>query len=249
MPGPWRALPSTHSAGLLARLAPLLEQASGYPQAPGQRVEALRTMPLSFYPGWALIEGEALVAPGVSGTFDLLYGPGLMWLIDGDSRVLNDLNAGRVPLDIEGYRDGQATGEACLASPLGTLDAVHSGPDFLRFFCASVWGEEGPFMLVESVDSPVLRGVDARSTDWAGEIGPLTVHLDGSDLVGEGLVAYGRSLYRASLRVRGGVVSMEDDTPIAADALPGHRHRSPLRDLHDAREAGDGAMASAGAST
>ncbi|OJX08743.1 MAG: hypothetical protein BGO72_16045 [Burkholderiales bacterium 70-64] len=234
MPGPWRALPVAHAAGFLSHLGPLLAQASGHPQvlAPGQgNGGTLRAMPLSFYPGWALIEGEAALAPDTIGTFDVLYGPGLMWLIDGDARVLNDLNGGRLPLDIEGYRERSRIDGPFMPSPLGPFDTVRSGPDFLRFFCASVWGDEGPFMLVESADSPVLRGVDARNLDWAGEIAPLAVYLDGSDLVGEGLVAYGRSLYRARLRVRDGRVGMEDDTPVAADALPERRNRSPLRDL------------------
>lgn len=250
MPGPWRALPVAHAAGFLSRLGPLLAQASGHPQvlAPGQGSGILRAMPLSFYPGWALIEGEAALAPDTIGTFDVLYGPGLMWLIDGDARVLNDLNGGRLPLDIEGYRERSRIDGPFMASPLGPFDTARSGPDFLRFFCASVWGDEGPFMLVESADSPVLRGVDAHNLDWAGEIAPLAVYLDGSDLVGEGLIAYGRSLYRSRLRVRDGRVAMEDDTPIAADALPERRNHSPLRDLRDAGD-GDGRAAASGNGT
>lgn len=238
LPGPWRTLPPGRAAEFLLRLGKLLERPCTHDGLSARQVIAgLRAMPLSFYPGWVLVEGEATAAPGMVGTFDVLYGPGLMWLIDGESRVLNDLNAGRIPADLDRYLDGEAAGERCLASPLGTLDASRSGPDFLRFYCASVWGDEGPFVPVESPDSPLLRGVDARAAAWAGEIRPLAVRLDGADLLCEGLIAYGRSLFRARLRIHDGEVSMEDDTPVAADVLPGRTHRSPLRDLRSDEEA------------
>lgn len=244
MPGPWRPLPSGQAAGFSLRLAALLSQPRTHEAlAPHHRVCDLRGMPLSFYPGWALIEGEAQVEPGVVGTFDVLYGPGLMWLVDGESRVLNDLNAGRVPRELDRYlADGGAAAPlpgaahahdaaGFLPSPLRGLDEPAAGADFLRFYCACVWGEEGPFMPVESPDSPVLRGLEATGADWLARLRPLSAVRDGDDLVAECVIAYGRSLFEARLRVSDGGVRMEDDTAIAADVLPERTHVAPLRDL------------------
>jgi hypothetical protein len=250
MPGPWRPLTPGHAAGFSLRLAALLAQPRTHEAlAPHHRVRDLRAMPLSFYPGWALVEGEALVEPGIAGTFDVLYGPGLMWLVDGESRMLNDLNAGCVPRDLERYLaagSAQAAGEGphahprdtagFIPSPLRGLEDPAIGADFLRFYCACVWGEEGPFMPVESADSPVLRGLDPAGQDWAGRLRPLAITRDGEDLVAEGVIAYGRSLFEARLRVRDGGVRMEDDAPIAADALPERVNAAPLRDLRPSEE-------------
>jgi hypothetical protein len=252
MPGPWRPLAPGHAAGFALRLAALLAQPRSHEAlAPHHRVTGLRAMPLSFYPGWALVEGEALVEPGLAGTFDVLYGPGLMWLIDGESRMLNDLNAGCVPRDLERHLNAgpdQGAGDAgaaraqahdpagFIASPLRGLDDPATGADFLRFYCACVWGEEGPFMPVESADSPALRGFEARDAVWLGRLRPLTLTRDGEDLIAEGVIAYGRSLFEARLRVRDGGVRMEDDAPIAADVLPERINAAPLRDLRRTQE-------------
>lgn len=248
MPGPWRMLPPGQAAGFSLRLASLLSQPRTHQAlAAHHRVRDLRAMPLSFYPGWVLVEGEAQIEPDVTGTFDVLYGPGLMWLVDGDSRVLNDLNAGRMPRELERYLapEGTATPPAgathapddsgFLHSPLRGVDDPAAGADFLRFYCACVWGEEGPFMTVESQDSPVLRGVEGSGADWRTRLRPLSTTLDAGELVAECVIAYGRSLFEARLRVTAGSVRMEDDTVIAADVLPERSNAAPLRDLRKAQ--------------
>lgn len=248
LPGPWRPLPPGHAAGFTLRLGRLLSAPRSHEAlAPHHRISGLRAMPLSFFPGWALVEGEATVEDGVVGTFDVLYGPGLMWLVDGDSRVLNNLTAGRVPAELGLYLEGAAGGDAAsgqsqdaggfLRSPLRELDPETSGPDFLRFYCACVWGEEGPFMPVESADSPALRGADATAgAAWGQRIRPIVMTLEGEDLVADGVIAYGRSLYETRLRIRDGTVRMEDDAVIAADVLPSRAHAAPLRDLRRLQE-------------
>lgn len=232
LPGLWKPLSPGHAAGFALRLARLLARPRTHDAlAPHHAVSSLRALPLSFYPGWALVEGEAAVGGGVVGTFDVLYGPGLMWVIDGDSQVLHDLNAGRVPHDLDAYREREAeAGEpGFLAPPLTELDTERTGPDYLRFFCGCVWGEEGPFIPVESLDAPVLAG--AEPGDWRSAVRPMAVSREGSDLVGTALIAYGRSLFEARLRLASGAVTMEDDSPVASDVLPERRHLSPLRDL------------------
>ncbi len=237
MPGPWRRLSPGHAAGFTLRLNRLLESPLSHEGLrPGHRISGLRAMPLSFYPGWALIEGEADLGTGMQGSFDVLYGPGLMWLIDGESRVLNELNAGLLPADLTGYAEHGGGRGARLPSPLAALDPEHRGPDFIRFYCACVWGEEGPFMPVESARSPVLRGMDAGDGRWLDALGPISATADGDGLTATGVIAYGRSLFHARLRVQDGTVTMEDDRPLATDVLPPRRNESPLRDLRGPRE-------------
>ena len=153
-------------------------------------------------------------------------------------QVLNGLNGGRLPADLAEYFEGETGDSGYLPSPLAPLDAVRSGPDYLRFYCACVWGDEGPFMPVESPRSPVLRGIDASRERWADEIRPITAAHDGDTLVAEGLIAYGRSLFHTRLRLRNGSVTMEDDRPLATDVLPQRRHETPLRDLREGGAAG-----------
>lgn len=235
MPGPWRPLLPGHAAGFVRRLQAMLDAPLTHDGLqPQHALGSLRAMPLSFYPGWALIEGEATVEAGVIGTFDVLYGPGLMWLIDGEARVLNALNSGMVPEDVHAYAEtGAATG-APIPSPLVELDPQRLGPDFIRFYCACVWGEEGPFTPVESLQSPLLRNVDTSGERWVDDIRPITAVREDDALVAEGVIAYGNSLFHARLCVRDGSVTMEDDQALASGILPERRHRSPLRDLRAA---------------
>ncbi len=233
MPGPWRPLSPGLAAGFEARLRalvamPLTHQAL----APHHRLSGLRAMPLSFYPGWALIEGEATLETGLVGSFDVLYGPGLMWLIDGESRVLNDLHAGRVRRNLDRYLVDEQDSAAAdyLPSPLDLDATPDAAAAFLRFYCACVWGDDGPFMPVESADSPVLRGLSGPG-DWTRRLHPIALRREGEDLLAEGVIAYGRALFETRLRIRAGSVTMEDDHPIATDALPPRSHARPLRDL------------------
>jgi len=196
-------------------------------------------MPLSFYPGWLLVEGEAQVTPERVGTFNVLYGPGLMWAIDGSSEVIHDLNSGRIPVvesktvAVAGTvvnRDGG--GPSFLKSPMADLDLMVKGPDYLRFFCGSVWGDEGPFNLVESVDAPVLQGVKSPNDTWRDRIKPVIMHQAGESLIAEALVVYNAGLFGAKFIIfKDGVVSMADDDPIADVELPKQELLSPFRNL------------------
>ena len=79
-------------------------------------ISGLRVMPLSFYPGWLLVEGEAQLAPNEFGTFNVLYGPGFMWVIDGESEVIHNLNSGSIP-DMGPLVDGKEASVPKVASP------------------------------------------------------------------------------------------------------------------------------------
>ncbi len=105
-----------------------------------------------------MVEGEAQLSADQFGTFDVLFGPGLMWMIDGQSAVIHELNSGRIPMvaprrTLNSPPNG-ARVSRFLPAPLVELDADTTGPDYLAIFCASAWGDEGPFWIVESPTPP-----------------------------------------------------------------------------------------------
>lgn len=94
--------------------------------------------------------------------------------------------------------------------------------DYLRFFCFFVRGEEGPFLIVESIDNPdVPKDMDAQArTVIEGTVRPATY--EGKNEQGhflcDGVVFYSNALFIANFAVQpGGMIEMLDDEPIAAD--------------------------------
>ncbi|MGE0351557.1 hypothetical protein, partial [Hydrogenophaga sp.] len=132
LPGPWRMLDADNSRALRARLAEALAAHGAAATFPIDRpIGALRALPLSFYPGWLLIEGDAQLDGRLVGTFDLLFGPGFLWPLDRSSSVIHDINGGMVRIADDA---AAGSGPRFLPTPLGALDAVRTGPDYLRFF-------------------------------------------------------------------------------------------------------------------
>jgi hypothetical protein len=238
VPGPWLTLSDSDSSAFLDRLNSVLTRAYG--EAAFTRhfpISGLRVMPMSFYPGWLLAEAEAQLTPEEIGTFNVLYGPGFMWVIDGESEVIHNINMGAIPELPAADTDG-ADGEndsppslRFLPSPLAELDTTVTGPDYLRFFCSSVWGDDGPFWLVESPDAPILQGANLSDDSWRAQIKPLTMTRVDDHLMGEGVICYVGSLFLATFKVDNGVVSMEDDELLTADVTPTERYHSPFRNL------------------
>src|SRR6266850_4608833 len=241
MPGPWLPLSESEAQAFLERLTSVLVRSHG-PAAFTQKlpISDLRVMPLSFYPGWLLAEGEAQLTPDEIGTFNVLYGPGFMSVIDGESGIIHDLNTGRIP-DADLKPDGEsADGEtgappSFLPIPLTKLDASVTGPDYLRFFCGSVWGDEGPFWLVESPDAAILQGAKFSDDTWRQQIKPIAMKQVDDHLIGEAVVGYSGSLFWAKFKLHNGVVSMEDDKPLVVNAIPIQQYRSPFRNLRPGR--------------
>lgn len=242
MPGPWLTLDESDAHAFLDRLNSVLIRSYG-PAAFTQHlpISGLRVMPLSFYPGWLLGEGEAQLTPEETGTFDVLYGPGFMWVINGESDVIYALNSGSVPelppSDGKGTNgDGAAPSSTrFLPSALTELDTTVTGPDYLRFFCSSVWGEDGPFWLVESPDAPILRSANLPDDSWRAQIKPITMTRVDGDLIATATVCYIGSLYSATFKIEsGGVVSMEDDDVLTADVIPKEKYHSPFRNIRAA---------------
>lgn len=94
--------------------------------------------------------------------------------------------------------------------------------EYLRFFCFFVRGEEGPFLIAETVDDPYIpKNVDERTKSVIeGTIRPSSY--EGKDEKGnfrcDAVVYYSNALFIANFSVQpGGMIEMLDDEPIAAD--------------------------------
>jgi hypothetical protein len=246
VPGPWLPLSEKDSLAFLDRLNSVLVRSYG-PAAFTQHlpITALRVMPISFYPGWLLAEGEAQLTPEEIGTFNVLYGPGFMWVIDGEAEVIYALNMGGVPElpppDANATNGDTAASQSqrFLPSPLADLETTVTGPDYLRFFCSSVWGDDGPFWVVETPDAPILQGANNPDDSWRAQIKPITMTKVDDHLVGKAIVCYLGSLFMATFKIEDGVVSMEDDEPLIADVIPTEKYHSPFRNLRRATKSAE----------
>jgi len=248
MRGDWKALSDEESTQFIERLDQVLSRSSADP--PFTRrfpVRGLRALPLSFYPGWLLVEGEAQLADDLVGTFDVLYGPRFMWVIDGASGIIHALNGGRLPAD-SGSKDGKADAPAdeaahsFLPSPLAALDLT-TAADYLRFFCGAVWGDDGPFRLIESLDDPDLAAApddDGDDDSWRKQIQPVAMQSTPEGMEAQCVVCYGSALFTTRFRVEvNGMVQMLDDEPAGTSHGEERRHEAPFHHIRKApRHAG-----------
>jgi hypothetical protein len=238
MAGSWLPLSESEASAFLARLNAVLIRSYG-PAAFTQHmpISDLRVMPISFYPGWLLAEGEAQLSPEEIGTFNVLYGPGFMWVIDGEAEVIYGLNMGGIPelpapeMKATNGDTGAPPSLRFLASPLVDLDTTVTGPDYLRFFCSSVWGDDGPFWLVETPDAPILQGANLPDDSWRAQIKPITMTRVDDHLTAKAIVCYVGSLFLSTFKIENGFLSMEDDELLTADVIPKEKYHSPFRNL------------------
>ena len=237
LPGPWLPLTASESESFLERLTGSLTRTRDEPPFTKRLpITDLRAMPLSFYPGWLLVEGEAQVDRKRIGTFDVLYGQGFMWVIDGTMEVIHNLNSGHIPLvnDQEPAKSNAAP-PAFLKSPLTGLNTSSTGADYLRFFCGCTWGDKGPFTIVETPTAPILQGIRAPDDAWRKQIRPVVMTRTEKSLIGEALVSYNGVLSRTTFAIKDdGEVVMEDDNPLENLTLPNMEHASPFRNLRPA---------------
>lgn len=94
--------------------------------------------------------------------------------------------------------------------------------EYLRFFCFFVRGEEGPFLIAESIDDPYIpKDADPQTRSVIeGTIRPATY--EGRNEQGfflcDAVVYYSNAMFIANFAVQpGGMIEMLDDEPIAAD--------------------------------
>lgn len=94
--------------------------------------------------------------------------------------------------------------------------------EYLRFFCFFVRGEEGPFLIAESMDDPYIpKEGDAQTRSVIeGSIRPASY--EGKNEKGfflcDAVVFYSNALFIANFAIQpGGMIEMLNDEPIAAD--------------------------------
>lgn len=94
--------------------------------------------------------------------------------------------------------------------------------DYLRFFCFFVRGEEGPFLITESIDDPDLpQNMDEQTKSVVGGTAREATY-EGKNEQGfflcDGVVFYSNALFIAKFAVQPtGMIEMLDDEPIAID--------------------------------
>lgn len=94
--------------------------------------------------------------------------------------------------------------------------------DYLRFFCFFVRGEEGPFLVAETMDNPYIPGnMDEKTrTVFQGTLRPATY--EGKNEQGfylcDAIVFYSNALFIANFAIQpSGMIEMLDDDPVAVD--------------------------------
>lgn len=94
--------------------------------------------------------------------------------------------------------------------------------EYLRFFCFFVRGEEGPFLIAESMDDPYMPQTDDAKTKAVIEGTVRPASYEGKNeqgyLMCDAVVYYSNALFIATFAVQpGGMIEMLNDEPIAAD--------------------------------
>ena len=94
--------------------------------------------------------------------------------------------------------------------------------EYLRFFCFFVRGEEGPFLIAESMDDPYIpQNMDAKTRAVVeGTVRPATFEgrNEQGHLLCDAVVFYSNALFIANFAVQpSGMIEMLDDEPIASD--------------------------------
>jgi hypothetical protein len=184
-------------------------------------------VPLSFYPGWVLIEADLRLG-AQRGYADVLIGPRFFWCLDGHNDILLTLNRGG--LNILGADTNPVAPQAMDAVPnvapfpspldLGTADKAR---DYLRFFSNSLRAGGGTFRIVESTDDLRRCGVSADSSAWAERLRPPVLQGGGEGdsnaaYVAEVTLYYDGSLSAAQIQIApDGALVMSHDEMLAPD--------------------------------
>ena len=194
-------------------------------------ITGMRRTALTFYPGWSLVEAHlnyAFFGRGRSKRTaivsyllrdDSIAGAPELILLDGTSLPVHTLN--RHP---EHGRKELQPGE----SPL-TLDTIAQAQDYLRFFCASIWGDEGPFSVVEN-QAQLPEGATYQLPAAAKRLGGRKL-ANGDFEFKDVYILYGTYVFKAQMQLqRNGMVVMTGDEPVAdLSELPHMEIDKPLR--------------------
>jgi hypothetical protein len=190
----WNSVTGEELAGFLEEINPIDGK---YKVSPETTEVAWRQLP--FYDNVALIRVRDPSWPNKKLNIYYLTEVGTLYRLAGTSPPIHEVNAkAKIKLNEENVLD------------------------YLRFFCFFVRGEEGPFLIAESMEDPSLpKDVDPQTKAVIeGTIRPATY--EGKNEQGfflcDAVVYYSNALFIANFAIQpGGMIEMLDDEPIAAD--------------------------------
>ncbi len=190
----WNPVAGDELAGFLEQINPIGDKYRVNPET-----TSVHWCPLPFYEQVALIRVKDPAWTPKNLFIYYLTDQGNLYWLNGTSPPIHEVNA-KAPIRI-------------------TDDNVL---EYLRFFCFFVRGEEGPFLISESMDDPyVPKDVDDK-TKMVIENTVRPASYEGKNEQGhflcDAVVYYSNALFIANFAVQpGGMIEMLDDEPIAAD--------------------------------
>ncbi len=174
------------------------------------RVRAMRP---TCYPGWILVEVQAVLVDGAVGLCNFLYGPSGGVLIDGTSAAIHRLNESGV---------------------LSLREETSTVADYLTLFCSAVHGPAGRFKIIESIDdlprsneSGEKVSIEPAASDALSRV---QVMREGHAFVATAIVLYTSSLFLAKFTISDdGMVVMTESEPLAVLPIAEEEFRLPFR--------------------
>lgn len=190
----WNPVTGEELEGFLAQVNPI----DGKYQVNGKTTE-VTWRPLSFYENVVLIRLRDRTWGKAKLSVYYLTDQGVLYRLNGTSPPIHEVNA-KAPIRI---------------SEQNVLE-------YLRFFCFFVRGEEGPFLIAESMSDPYIPQSDDAKTRAVIEGTVRPASYEGRNEQGyfmcNAVVYYSNALFIATFAVRpGGMIEMLNDEPIAAD--------------------------------
>ena len=190
----WNAVTGEELVGFIEKINPVGGKHKVTPQTTQVH---WRTLP--FYKDLALIRVKDAMWPNKKLNVFFLTESGNLYRLNGTSPPIHDVNG-------KGFI--QVTEENVL--------------QYLRFFCYFVRGEEGPFLIAEDMNDPLLPDGMDDQTKAVFENTLRPASYEGKDEKGnfrcDAIVFYSNALFIANFSVQpGGMIEMLDDEPVAAD--------------------------------
>jgi hypothetical protein len=190
----WTPVEGEYLQGFIDQINPIDGK---YKVSPQSTKVAWRALP--FYDNVVLVRVQDPTWSPANLTIFYLTEEGNLYRLNGTSPPIHEVNA-KAPIKV---------------SEANVLE-------YLRFFCFFVRGEEGPFLIAESMDDPDMpKNMDAQTRSVIeGTIRPATY--EGRNEQGfylcDAVVFYANALFIANFAVQPtGMIEMLDDEPIAAE--------------------------------
>lgn len=207
--GDWVELGPEEARDAIARIRTAFPSSYGTGTVEG--VRAVRAIVMDCYPGFRAVEVlfRFDTRPPISAVY--LVSSDLVLWITGASPGLHELNA-------------RTSGDGTPCLDISTADKA---AQYLRFFCSSVHGEEGPFRIVETADELAAHLQDDTLPESVlakiGPIRPIRIENEADDAAwrATAVVIYGTDIFESQFKLqRTGMIEMIDDTQIPETVMP-----------------------------